>query len=54
MPNLFSGEILSSLPFESKRNPRYPEEDYEEYVRVLIDKKKTRIERRLGVENINI
>lgn len=49
MPNLFSGEILSSLPFESKRNPRYPEEDYEEYVRV-----KTRIERRLGVENINI
>lgn len=37
-----------------KSNPNHPENDYEEYINLLIEKKKVRIESRLGVRNIDI
>jgi predicted HTH transcriptional regulator len=47
--------LLSGGPLgETKPNPNYPSQDYEEYISNLIEKKKVRIERRLGVENINL
>lgn len=46
--------LVRTMDIESKPNPVYPDEDYEEYISTLIDKKKARIERRLGVEGIQL
>lgn len=40
--------------FESERNPNYPKEDYEEFISKLIDKKKKRIEARIGVNEVQL
>jgi predicted HTH transcriptional regulator len=44
--------VLNSMLYETKRNPDFPTEDYEEFVSDLIEKKQAKIERRLGVESI--
>lgn len=46
--------LASSVPVESKPNPNYPDEDYEEYIAILIKKKRARIEQRLGVRNMQL
>jgi len=46
--------VLGSMSFESKPNPNYPAQDYEEYISDLIEKKQVRIEKRLDVENITL
>ena len=44
---------LNTFPHEETRpNPHYPNQDYEEYISHLIKEKKVRIEKRLGVENL--
>lgn len=51
------GSMLSaiqSMPVESKPNPNFPDEDYEEYIAGLIAKKKIAIERRIGVSGIEL
>lgn len=48
------GSILTKSLYDTKPNPNFPDLDYDEYIAVLIDKKKIRIEKRLGVSGINI
>ncbi|MFC7323087.1 helix-turn-helix domain-containing protein [Halorubrum rutilum] len=44
---------LNTFPHEETRpNPHYPNQDYEEYISHLIKQKKIRIEKRLGIENL--
>jgi len=49
----FSG-LLDSSMLQTERNPNFPTKDYEEYISHLITKKKRKIERRLGVDNIQL
>ncbi|MFC5972399.1 helix-turn-helix domain-containing protein [Halomarina salina] len=47
--------IMDMVGFSStKKNKNYPSQTYDEYVRELIDKKKIKIERRLGVSGLDI
>lgn len=47
-------QTIGSAMFETKRNPKFPDLDYEEFVAQTIEKKQIRIERRLNVDSIHL
>lgn len=47
------GNLFSKM-YDTKPNPNYPDEDYEAFISNLIEKKKIKIEQRLGVSEISI